>query len=222
MDMKNFKLPARYAAAVLLLIALCAGLFLGTQPVEQPKIISAACDVAELYRSEMDEDLSNIIFGKVSPRKTYKISDTALAAPVPDPACYGEVSSIEELQWLLDDAQEMLNGEKLYFSTNKNLRPGSVIKYYYDETMLAITWKELIDGVIFTFSEVKVLHPSQFRRYLSGGEFGSGQLSKTTAASASSYTAMPTATRALSLPTVRPTGPIRLWAICASWTMTAT
>ena len=31
-----------------------------------------------------------------------------------------------------------------------------------------------------SFSEVKVLHPSQFRRYLSGGEFGSGQLSKTT------------------------------------------
>ena len=180
MDMKNFKLPVRSAAAILLLMALCAGVFIGTQPVEQPKINSAACNVSELYQSEMTEYLSNIIFGKVSPRKTYKISDTALTAPVPNPACYGEVSSIEELQWLLEETEEMLDGEKLYFSTNKELRPGSVIKYYYDETILAITWKELIDGVIFTFSEVKVMHPSQFRRYLSGGEFGSGQLSKTT------------------------------------------
>ena len=180
MDMKNCKIPVRALAAVLLLIALCAGLFIGTHPVDQPKITSSAWNAVETYQNEMDTALSNIIFGKVSVRKNYKISDTALAAPVPNPACYGEATSIEELQWLLDAAEEMLDGEKLYFSTNKELRPGSVIKYYMDETILAITWKELINGVIFTFSEVKLMHPSQFRRYLSGGEFGSGQLSKTT------------------------------------------
>ena len=180
-ETKNCRFLLRALAAVLLLAAMVLGLFLGIQPVDQPKIVSASQDVAALYRSEMDAALSGILFGEVSvPRKEYKISDTALAAPVPDAACYGEATSIEELQWLLEKAEDILDGEKLYFSTNRELRPGSVIRYYLDDTILAITWKEMIDGVIFTFSEVKVRHPSQFRRYLSGGEFGSGQLSKTT------------------------------------------
>ena len=179
-ETKNRKLLIRAAAALLLLAALCAGVFLGIQPVEQPKITASSWDVAESYRTEMEAQLAGILFGEVSVRKNYKISDTALAAPVPDPARYGEASSIEELQWLLEEAEEILDGEKLYFSTNKELRPGSVIRYYLDETILAITWKEMIDGVIFTFSEIKIAHPSQFRRYLSGGEFGSGQLYKTT------------------------------------------
>lgn len=179
-ETKNFKLAGCSAVILMLVVAICAGLFIGIQPTEQPKITASACDAAELYLSEIDAALSGIIFGEVSVRKDYKISDTALAAPVPDAARYGEATSIEELQWLLDEAEEILDGEKLYFSTNKELRPDSVIRYYMDETILAITWKEMIEGVIFTFAEVKVLHPSQFRRYLSGGEFGSGQLYKTT------------------------------------------
>lgn len=179
-ETKKFKLPERSVVLLVLAVAICASLFIGFQPAEQPKITSSSCDAAELYRSEMEAALAGILFGEVSVRKEYKISDTALAAPVPDAARYGEATSIEELQWLLEEAEELLNGEKLYFSTNRELRPDSVIRYYLDETILAITWKEMIDGVIFTFAEVKVAHPSQFRRYLSGGEFGSGQLYKTT------------------------------------------
>lgn len=179
-ETKKTKWPLRILAAVLLLITLWGTLFLGTQPLEQPKVITAAQNVGELYRSEMDAEFSNIIFGEVAIRKDYKISDTALAAPVPDPACYGEAATAAELQWLLDKAADVLEGQQLYFSTETELFPNSVVRYYLDETILAITWKQLLDGVVFTFSEVKVLHPSQFRRYLSGGEFGSGQLSKTT------------------------------------------
>ena len=117
-EKKNCKFPLRALTALLLLAAICAGLFLGTQPAEEPKVISAAQNVAELYHSEMDANLANILFGEVSVRKDYKISPTALAAPVPDPACYGEATSIEELQWLLEKAEDILDGEKLYFSTN--------------------------------------------------------------------------------------------------------
>ena len=177
---KNIKYSACAAVAIILLIAICAGLFIGIQPLEQPKIITSSWDVSESYQNEMDADLAGILFGEVSVRKDYKISNTALTAPVPDQARYGEATSIKELQWLLEEAEDILDGEKLYFSTNTELRPDSVIRYYLDETILAITWKEMIDGVIFTFSEVKVRHPSQFRRHLSGGEFGSGQLAKTT------------------------------------------
>jgi exopolysaccharide biosynthesis protein len=39
--------------------------------------------------------------------------------------------------------------------------------------MFAVTWQEVHDGSVYTFSEIKVNHPSQFRRHLAGGEYGS-------------------------------------------------
>ena len=46
--------------------------------------------------------------------------------------------------------------------------------------IVAITWKQVLDGGVYTFSEIKIAHPSQFRRFLSGGEFGSDKLYVTT------------------------------------------
>ena len=112
--------------------------------------------------------------------KEYSIPDSAIAAPMPDPARYGEAESPTELQWLIDDAQKVLEGQELLFSTDIEIMKGSKIHYYLDDTILAITWKQVSERVVFTYSEVKILHPSQFRRYLSGGSFGSGQLSLTT------------------------------------------
>jgi len=39
--------------------------------------------------------------------------------------------------------------------------------------MFAVTWQEVHDDSVYTFSEIKVNHPSQFRRHLAGGEYGS-------------------------------------------------
>ena len=61
----------------------------------------------------------------------------------------------------------------------------SDIYYYYDETILVITWKEVVDNCVYTFSEVKIAHPSQFRRFLAGGEFGSDKQYLTTEMAAS-------------------------------------
>ena len=60
------------------------------------------------------------------------------------------------------------------------LVPGTPVRYYLDDTILAITWKQVLDGGVYTFSEIKIAHPSQFRRFLSGGEFGSDKLYVTT------------------------------------------
>lgn len=129
----------------------------------------------------MEELFSQILFGEVAlKKKEYRISDTAAAAPVPDETCYGEAASPAELEWLLDKAAEVLDGQKLYFSTDIETYVGSPVHYYLDETIFAITWKQVIQNTVFTFSEVKLMHPSQFRRYLTGGEFGSGTLSKPT------------------------------------------
>ena len=37
--------------------------------------------------------------------------------------------------------------------------------YYLDKTIFAVTWKQVVDGSVYTFSEVKIGHPSQFRRF---------------------------------------------------------
>lgn len=174
-------LPVRCLAAALLFLAAAVVVCLGLQPAEQTKTqTAAALSVGDNYQRAIENEFTKILFGEVSVEKEYRISDTAQAAPVPDPACYGEAESAAELQWLLDKAEQILDGQELYFTTDTEILPGSTIHYYLDDTILAITWKQVYERAAFTFSEVKLLHASQFRRYLSGGEFGSGKLSKTT------------------------------------------
>lgn len=178
----TFSRPGIWVCAGLLLLAAGLLLFLALQPAEQAKNKSvASLSVDGTYQAEMEELFSQILFGEVAlKKKEYRISDTAAAAPVPDETCYGEAASPAELEWLLDKATEVLDGQKLYFSTDIETYVGSPVYYYLDETIFAITWKQVIQNTVFTFSEVKLMHPSQFRRYLTGGEFGSGTLSKPT------------------------------------------
>lgn len=106
-------------------------------------------------------------------RKVYWIEEGAQVAPEPNPECYGQTGDPSSLQWLLEEAAYLLDGQELYFHTDVELFQGSQVTYYLDETIFAITWKEVHDGSVYTFSEVKVAHPSQFRRHLAGGEYGS-------------------------------------------------
>lgn len=103
----------------------------------------------------------------------YEIPEDAQVAPKPDQSCYGQAEDPATLQWLLDEAAYMLDGQTLYFSPETKIYEDSVVEYYLDETILAITWKEVHDNSVYTFSEVKINHPSQLRRHLAGGEFGS-------------------------------------------------
>ncbi len=106
-------------------------------------------------------------------RKIYRIEEDAQTAPEPNPDCYGRTDDPTTLQWLLDEAADLLDGQALYFSTDAELFADSQVTYYLDESIFAITWKEVHDGSVYTFSEIKVGHPSQFRRHLAGGEYGS-------------------------------------------------
>ncbi|MGM9549481.1 MAG: phosphodiester glycosidase family protein [Faecousia sp.] len=109
----------------------------------------------------------------VKEKVVIEIPADAQVAPEPNPECYGQTDDPTTLQWLLDEAEYMLDGQKLYFSTDVELFAGSAVNYYLDDTIFAITWKEVHDGSVYTFSEVKINHPSQFRRHLAGGEYGS-------------------------------------------------
>ena len=106
-------------------------------------------------------------------RKVYWIEEDALVAPEPNQALFGRAYSPDDYQSILERARLILDGQKTYFQPDQKLYADSVVRYYLDESMFAITWQEVHDDSVYTFSEIKVNHPSQFRRHLAGGEYGS-------------------------------------------------
>lgn len=114
--------------------------------------------------------------GILSVRKQYWLQDSDTVAPEPDPENYGETDDPKALQPVLEAAEALLDGQQLIFTTDTEISEGSKIKYYLDETILAITWQHNDGRTVYTCSEVKIAHPSQFRRFLSDGTYGSGKL----------------------------------------------
>lgn len=106
----------------------------------------------------------------------YTLDDDVQVAPEPDQSKFGQVSDPKDMEAVLKEAEYILDGQSLYFSTDTELFEGSVIRYYLDETIFAITWKEAHDKSVYTYSEVKVGHASQLRRHLSDGTYASGKL----------------------------------------------
>ena len=106
-------------------------------------------------------------------RKVYWIDDDVQVAPEPDQSKFGETTNPDKLREILTEAKWLLDGQATYFQPEQQLYEGSTVKYYLDDSLLAITWQEVHDGSVYTFSEVKVSHPSQFRRHLAGGVYGS-------------------------------------------------
>ena len=135
----------------------------------------AAADVAILDRYDMyiTNQISSALDGVLSIEKVYWLSDDDKVAPEPNQACFGTADSASELGWLLEEAQELLAGQDTLFTTDTVIATGSKINYYLDETILVIVWKQAINDCMYTLSEIKIAHPSQFRRFLSGGAYGS-------------------------------------------------
>ncbi len=106
-------------------------------------------------------------------RKQYWIEPDTLVAPEPDQSLFGTTTDREEMARILHEARWLLDGQTTYFQPEQQLYEDSVVRYYLDDSIFAITWQEVHDGSVYTFSEVKVSHPSQFRRHLAGGEYGS-------------------------------------------------
>ena len=117
--------------------------------------------------------------------RTYWLSDSDMVAPEPDQSAFGEAATPADLQSVMEAAAKLLDGQETLFTTETPVMEGTTIHYYLDETMFAVTWKQVIDNCVYTFSEVKIAHASQFRRFLSEGQYGSGVLHTTTEMAAS-------------------------------------
>lgn len=131
------------------------------------------CAIMDTYDALISDTLQRAQEAVLGTSRVFWIDENATAAPVPNPACFGTADDTASLGWLLDDAAEVLNGQETVFSTALELYPNSKVHYYLDESILIVTWQQLIENYIYTFAEVKVSHPSQFRRYLAKNEFNS-------------------------------------------------
>ena len=139
-----------------------------------PRTVSVS--IRQRVAASAKERLAAVTEGIDGTRRVYRLSDRDLTAPKPDPRCYGTASDPAQLEQLLEDAGNLLAGQETLFSTQTPILEGSTVSYYLDETIFAVTWKQPLGDSVYTFSEVKIAHPSQIRRFLAGGSYGSGVL----------------------------------------------
>lgn len=174
--------------AMILCVAAVAALWAGAGALLASALFQpAVSDSVESVRTDLTADFEKMLTRKFSgigeiisenvdfvpPKPVYApLSDQDMVAPKPNPACYGTADKPAELASVLEAAEELLDGQQTLFTTDTVIFEGSKIRYYLDDTILAITWKQVVGGGVYTFSEVKIAHASQFRRFLADGKFG--------------------------------------------------
>ncbi|MBR4077952.1 MAG: phosphodiester glycosidase family protein [Oscillospiraceae bacterium] len=130
-------------------------------------------------------ELAGALFGKLDTayaditanlpllHKAYEIPEDATVAPKPK-GKFGSTFDMAEVQAVIEEAALLLDGQELAWNPDLNFWSEEPIRYYYDETILALTWKEIINGNMVTFGEVKFAHPSQLRRAVTGNRYDYG------------------------------------------------
>ena len=176
--LKIFELLLKTAACVLcigMIVVLLAYFTLGRGTVvkEGAQIPSVDYAIMDRYNNFINNTLSDALDGVLSIKKVYWLSDDDLVAPEPDQERFGTAKDPAELQWLLDAAAGVLDGQETLFNTQTPVWDKSEIHYYLDDTIFTVTWKQPIGGSMYTISEVKIADPSQFRRFLADGEYAS-------------------------------------------------
>lgn len=145
----------------------------------------AGVNMLDRFDTYMTNKISAALDGVMSIEKSYWLSDSDLIAPKPNPDGYGTADSPAQLQWLMQLAVSQFGGKELLLKADTEVWEEYPIHYYYDETILVVAWKQVIDHAVYTFSEVKIAHPSQLRRFLAGGTYGSDKQYTTTDMAAS-------------------------------------
>ena len=88
---------------------------------------SEAMDLAvmDAYDMRMTNTISNALDGVLAIEKVYWLNDDDMIAPEPNPEGFGTATDPASLQWLLDEAAELLDIEEFMFTTETVIRPGT-------------------------------------------------------------------------------------------------
>lgn len=164
--------------AVTAALWVCAGALLLGMLVFPGKTVSmpnVKTDLAADFDNMLTKKLGGVgelNMDSVTLKRVYYLDDLDKVAPKPNPACYGTVNSAAEMAEVFRAAQDLLDGQQTLLTTDTEIMKGSQINYYLDETIFAVTWKQVFSNSVYTFSEVKIAHASQFRRFLADGQYG--------------------------------------------------
>lgn len=172
--LRTLKLLACIACLCLtavMLMALCTG---SGRVKRHDDTVRWELDAGARFDRVICEARDNATQTVLSVKKKYWLRDEDVIAPKPDPNKRGTTKDPASLGWLLEEASELLDGQQTLFTTDTKIAPYTTIRYYLDETIMAITWKQGFDSCMYTISEVKIADPSQFRRYLAGERYQSG------------------------------------------------
>ena len=160
--------------SLLLTLSVLALLFLGNSFGGHSCIITSAnASLQDGFDTFINRMISHAMDGVISVEMVYTLNDSDIVAPEPNQENFGMTEDPSTLQWLINKAHHQMDGQTMYFTTDTPILEGSRVRYYLDDTILVVTWKRPIDNVVYTFSEVKIQHPSQFRRFLADGKYGS-------------------------------------------------
>lgn len=171
--LRGFVTATAAMAALAATLSLLGGMALtsGVRQAEPPT--GDSWELMDHYDRYVSDTVADSLEGLEPIRWIYELKDGDLIAPEPNPACYGTTDDPGELQWLLDKAAQTLGVQDTTFSVDTRILPGSQVIWYLDDSILVITWKEVRTWAVYTVSEVKIAHASQFRRYIADGIYGS-------------------------------------------------
>ena len=131
----------------------------------------APLEFTDAYARRVNNLSSAAMEGIIPIPKSYLLPEDTVIAPVPNPANFGQSNDPADTTPVLERAAELLAGQETVWSPETEIRKDCPVRWYQDDTILSITWKQLIDWTVYTFTEVKVAHPSQFRRYFADNTF---------------------------------------------------
>ena len=154
-----------------ILLLLLAVFFPADSRAAGEKIQPELSDKLDMY---VHNSISNALDGIYPIEKVYRLSENELVAPEPDQSRFGSTADPQEMQKVLTAASEIFDGQEFRFTPETALMPGTELRYYLDETIVALTWQEVIQNTVYSFSEIRIAHPSQFRRMFTGDSFNSG------------------------------------------------
>lgn len=140
--------------------------------------VSSAAERAEDLAGRFEQFVNNDVHAHALEdityiERRYSIPESALIAPKPDPGRFGETTDPAVVQAVVESAAGLLGGQTLAWNPDIAFMPGSTIKYYCDDTILAIAWKEALGNSAVSFGEIKVADGSQIRRYIANNSYGS-------------------------------------------------
>lgn len=134
---------------------------------------SNSYDIMNRFDAFITNSISSALQDFITIPKEYLLSDNNLIAPEPDQSNFGSTDDPSSMQWIFNKAHILLDGQETLFTPETEILEGSEVQYYFDDSIFCVTWKQPMDNAVYTISEIKIAHASQFRRFLANGEFGS-------------------------------------------------